>query len=165
MNPAILRLLGPIAIVLMLAGLGFYLHHSGVQAGKREVQALWDAEKSQAQALVIKAQQDNQRKTDQRIADLQKANDEANVRSARSAADAASATNALDSLRKSEARRIAGLGRVSASASASCQCEADTQGSNLFLRCAERYADLGRKADRAYDAGKLCEAIYDALGQ
>lgn len=165
MNPLFLRFLGPAAIVLMLAGLGFYLHHSGVQSGRREVQAQWDAEKAQAQALVIKAQQDNQRKTDQRIADLQKANDEANVRSARSAADAASATSALERLRKSEVRRVAGLGRVSATSSATCQCQTDTQGSELFLRCAERYADLGMKADRAYDAGKLCEASYDALGR
>lgn len=70
MNPAILRLLGPVAIVLMLAGLGFYLHHSGVQAGKREVQALWDAEKVQAQQALIEhnaktALKDEQARTNQ----------------------------------------------------------------------------------------------------
>lgn len=137
----------------------------GLDRGRGEIQALWDADRARAQELQaeqarqsaaetlrrLNKQQENQRAQDALIARM------------RLDRDAAVAAAGGLQLRASAYLDAAGCGALSGDSAVECVRKAAAQVVDVLGRCSTRLVDLAAAADDARARGLKCEADYDAL--
>jgi hypothetical protein len=104
---------------------------------------------------------ENIRETARRLAEQQKATQDAELQTAKASASAASAASAADRLRQ----RLVSIRAASAPAGNSSSSVPGTTDriAEILGECVDRYRSVAVEADRAVIAGKACEASYQAL--
>jgi hypothetical protein len=155
-----------IVAALALAVHGYNRHQQGIGAAR--VQALWDAERAQAQGAVIKAQADNTSETQRRIDDQAKVIHEQAQNLAQALSDNDALRSAGPGLRAAQARYADARCRASASNPAPVGASAPADPAPDLLADVQRRLDeatdgVGRFADQSHIAGTTCERSYQAL--
>ena len=156
-----------LAAVLLVLGIGWKVHHSGVVAGRTEVQAKWDAERIEQRDRALAESQANARETFRRL-EVQQENQHALDQALATARrDAARATAAADRLREQNAAAASAWRDALRDSPTVSVCQAagaaiDLQ-SDVQRRLVEAGGELAAYADAARAAGLKCGADYNSL--
>jgi hypothetical protein len=155
-----------VALALIL-GIGWKVHHSGVVAGRAEIQAEWDQDKAARAAATLADEKLHARETLRRLEVQQRNQDVQNQELARARADAERNRADADGLREqntaaarrwSDALRDSPSGAECTAAGTAIVVQADVLG-----RSDRTASDLAAYSDAARAAGLKCERDYDAL--
>ena len=143
-------------LVVALVGWGGYQRYRANSAAAIYQHAQIEAAKATEAALA-----ENIRETARRLAEQQKATQNAEIQTAKARAAAGAASAAADRLRE----RLVAISAASASAphSAAAGASAPAGIAGILSACADRYSAVAGIADRAIIAGRTCEAHYQAL--
>jgi hypothetical protein len=144
------------AWALVLAGIVASLCAASYTAGARR-------ERDLQAAAALKIAEANAAETARRIITIEEARRAAELRTHQALADAAAAGAAADRLRK----QLAAFRAAHSAAAGSGPTTADPIGllADVFGRADARAGELAAYADAAREAGRLCEASYDALSR
>ncbi|WP_180889068.1 DUF2514 family protein [Raoultella planticola] len=156
-----------------LGGVGYVIHESAFEAGKKDNDKEWklkwserDKADKEAQLTQEQAQREEElrrkKKTEEIVNDAEREKQKA-------LADAADADNAADQLRGQLAKirrelATSETGRISADA-ARRQTAAETASllADLYEESDRRAGEIAKYADAAASAGSVCERTYDAV--
>lgn len=159
---AILALIGALAV----ASAGWWLHHTGYEAGAAEVQAKWDkAQAERIEATLARTQADRseeQRRTDEQ----RKAINDAHAQTTAAQTDAARLRSDLYSLRSYTCKPALGgaaTGNPSVVGPGAPASAADTLPADVLARLGEAAGVLAEYADASRIAGTACQRSYESL--
>lgn len=162
-----LRMAAIAAAIIGILLLGKYIQNTGKVAGRAEVQAKWDAERTRQQAKVIEEEKANAEETARRLKQQQENQDAQDKELAAARSDAARNRAAADGLRAqtADAARRWRDAIGNSPAGQNCPAAGDAIGvlADVFGRADRRAGVLAEYADAARAAGLKCERDYDAL--
>jgi hypothetical protein len=145
------------ALAACLAWGGWQRHRANSAAATYQ-RAQIDAAKATEAALA-----ENIRETARRLAEQQKATNDADAKLVKARSDAAGAAGAAERLRK-QLLAIRAASAPTGDPSATGPGSADRL-AEILGECVERYRAVAAAADRAVIAGRTCEASYSALSK